>query len=94
MAKKKTTTLESVEVVQEVKTGFWQTTSGILVKRLVFQAIALVATALYDQLQNGSLNWEVIQAVVATQVLYVIMTFARDLADPKMPNTTNSVIVK
>lgn len=88
------TQLEQVEVVKEVEVTFWQTTYGILLKRLFFQALAVVATTLYDQLTGGGINWAAVQTVLATQLLYVVMTFSRDVVDPKLPNTTKSVVVE
>jgi len=89
MASKKT--VEQVAIVQEVAISFWQTTYGILIKRLFFNAVAVIATTLYDQLNGGGIDWAVFQKVIATQVLYIVITFTRDVADPKMPNTTEAV---
>ena len=86
-------TMEKVEIVQQVKISFWQTTYGILIKRLFFNAVAVVATTLYDQLNGDGINWVVFQKVIATQVLYIVMTFTRDIADPKLPNTTHALEV-
>lgn len=94
MAEQVPTEYQSVELVKEVRIGFFQTTYGILIKRLIFNAIAVIATTFYDQLNGGGIDWQVVQKVLATQFLYIVMTFTRDVADPKLPNSTKAVEVE
>lgn len=88
MAKKQ---LEEVTIVQNVKIGFWQTVSGILFKRLFFQGLASVLLVVYNQLVSQQIDWVSVKYALATQVVYVIMTFSRDVVDPHIPNTTDAV---
>lgn len=71
------------------RVSFWRTTAGILIKRLVFNAVAQVALVLYNDLVAGSVDWSKVKYALAVQVAYIILTFSRDLADEKIPNTTN-----
>ncbi len=48
---------------------------------------------MYNELVNNSFDWELVKYALATQIVYVVLTFSRDLADPKLPNNTKSVVV-
>lgn len=73
---------------------FWQTTYGILLKRLFFQAVANVSLILYTDLTAGFVDWEKVKFALATQVVYVILTFSRDIADPHIPNESGTSTIK
>lgn len=87
------TAKQELSVVQEVKLSFWQTVPGILLKRLFFQAVAAVSLVLYNELSAGSVDWAKVQYALATQIVYIVLTFSRDVVDPNLPNSTNAVEV-
>lgn len=88
MAKKQ---LEEVTIVQNVRISIWQTVPGILFKRLFFQALASVMLVVYNQLVSQQIDWGAVKYALATQIVYVVMTFSRDVVDPHIPNSTNTV---
>lgn len=87
MAKAKT--LESVDIVKEVPVSFWQTTYGLLVKRIAFLVVSAVISGLVAELAKNPALFGAL-----TPLVYTILTVVRDMLDPKLPNTTNSVVVK
>ena len=94
MAESTQTQVQQVAVVAPVSISFWQTTYGILLKRLFFQALAAVSLVMYNQLVNNTIDWNAIRYALATQAIYVVLTFSRDMADPKLPNSTEAVVIK
>lgn len=86
--------LEQVTLVKEVKLSFWSTTYGILLKRVLFQFLSGITLVIYNQLSSNAIDFSAIRYALATQLVYIVMTFSRDLADQKIPNSTEAVKIE
>lgn len=87
-------TTEKVEIAQVTPVNFWQTSVGILIKRVIYNVIAQAGLVLYTGVINNSVDWSAVRYAAVTQVLYIVITAARDRADPHIPNTTSQIVVK
>lgn len=75
-----------------IRLGFWKTSIGIFVKRLVFSVVAQAGTVLYTQLMSNEINWQLVRYAAATQAVYIIITGVRDYSDKSIPNTPSEPV--